>query len=51
MIVSTPLAGFTLKDAEGLPDEVIELVDLLLIVVRKSILLSFLTLDEDGFNL
>lgn len=36
---------------KALPDEVVELVNLLLVVMRQSSLLSLLALDKDGFNL
>ena len=37
--------------AKVLPDEVIELINLLLVVVRQCVLLSLLAFDEAGFNL
>lgn len=43
--------GMSSMLAKALPDEVIELINLLLVVVRQCVLFSFLAFDEGGFNL
>lgn len=37
--------------AKALPDEVIELINLLLVVMRQRVLLAPLAFDEGGFHL
>lgn len=36
---------------KALPDEVVELINLFLVIVRQCVLLSFLALDEGGLHL